>query len=352
MNCPECGYQLGPFEQACPKCVHLGETRLMYTERAFAPAQSSRAEIPHKVCLNCGQPAVLQMDVCRRCGQPFPPMNSTCKTAYGLPLPPAGRTRSRNTDRSLVYLFVGAVLFTLVALAVMARTSQHRQDSASGLLFFDSGGGAFEGGLAQVPAVNTQQMQNRLLQSGAATGGEIEVSLAWNTLTDLDIQVRDPYGELITASHPRSSHGGAQDVDANPTPTTMEGSMLAEEGKNPGIENVLPIPDMLVDRDRTFSPLGGSGDISDVMPEAEGKAPPLYTHAPVEHIYFSRASKGVYCVFVHCYMWRELDSTPLTFTIEIRSHSKVFRQITSTIGPGSYITTNASPIQVCQFEYR
>src|SRR5437588_8920507 len=28
--------------------------------------------IPHKICQNCGQPAVLDMPACRRCGQVFP----------------------------------------------------------------------------------------------------------------------------------------------------------------------------------------------------------------------------------------------------------------------------------------
>src|SRR5579862_1227150 len=80
MSCPNCGYQLGPFEQTCPKCADLGQTRQMPNPGV------SPATIPHKICFNCRQPAVLTMDVCRRCGQPFPPLPAT-PVPFAAPFP-------------------------------------------------------------------------------------------------------------------------------------------------------------------------------------------------------------------------------------------------------------------------
>ncbi len=88
-------------------------------------------------------------------------------------------------------------------------------------------------------AVDEKQFDARLASAAAATGGEVEVSPAWNTLSDLDLQVRDPSGEITAANHPRSSSGGVQDVDANPTLLTPAGQALVEEGKPCGAENVL-----------------------------------------------------------------------------------------------------------------
>ena len=249
---------------------------------------------------------------------------------------------------------LGILFLLLLGIGVFALSSRPYTRSsagaASGLFLIDSVGGNSGNGLVHAPAVDAQQMQNRLVQAGASTGGEVEVSLAWNTLTDLDIQIVDPFGEKIAADHPRSAHAGIQDVDANPTPTTMEGSMLSAEGRNPGIANVLPIPQMLVDSDDHS---GISGLFRDSpLPAADGKAPARYTRKPVEHIYFAHAPKGIYTVYVHCYMWRESDEIPLPFTVQVRSNGKVFHQVTGTIGPASYITTDTAPIQVCQFEIR
>src|SRR5262249_37045242 len=134
--------------------------------------------------------------------------------------------------------------------------------------------------LTNTPAVGSAQIDQRLLDASAKTGGEIEVSLAWNTLTDLDIQVADPNGELITASHPRSATGGLQDVDANPTPMTLEGSALFNRGINPGPGAVVDLPEVLVDlMDRAGSKelMRGMEGLSSM----EGRAPSSYTRSPV-----------------------------------------------------------------------
>ncbi|HLK57958.1 MAG TPA: hypothetical protein VKU00_15430 [Chthonomonadaceae bacterium] len=364
MHCPRCGYHLGPFETSCPKCAHLAQT---HPSQAQPPAPSGHvgnAALPpaYKVCPACQQPAVLTMERCRRCGNPFPPQPYATP-----PLPPVGygapsasiapqseyasqeysnALRSRRANAALYG--VCALFLLLFAIGVLALSSQRRQGGGSGI--FLVGSGPSNDNSSPFPAIDEQQLASRLTHAGATTGGEVEVSLAWNTLTDLDIQVRDPSGELISASHPRSQSGGIQDVDANPTPTTLEGSMLAAEGKNPGPENVLPVSEELVDLEDKIgmpSDFGGSG-----LPGFEDKAPPRYTRKPVEHIYFAHASKGIYTVYAHCYMWREPNSTPLPYTVQIRSHGKAMITTTGTIGPESYITYNAAPIQVCQFEMR
>ena len=383
MSCPQCGYQLGPFEQSCPKCAHLAQTQqanpMTYVSSTpnlpmQAPFHGQTSTMPpgasYKVCPTCQQPAVLSMDLCRRCGYRYPPqpyVSSPASTdVYGVPAAPfpsygqpgySGAqeypvtNHPRRANRSLYA--IGAVIGILFLIGALALSLQRRPGPASGLFLIDSGSGQSGNGLIQAPAVDAQQLDKRLVQAGATTGGEIEVSLAWNTLTDLDIQVRDPYGELISASHPHSAHDGVQDVDANPTPTTEEGQMLAMEGKNPGPANILPLPEILVDLSDKMDGYGLPGDADGLrLPGSEGKAPARYTRKPVEHIYFAHAPKGTYTVYAHCYMWREPNSTPLPFTVQIRSHGKVFHEISGVIGPASYITRDATPVRVCQFEMR
>jgi hypothetical protein len=214
----------------------------------------------------------------------------------------------------------------------------------SGMLLLPSGSLPAGGGIVGGLAIDPKQIDQRLVQAGASTGGDLEISLAWNSLTDLDLQVRDPSGEVIKASHRQSASGGVQDVDANPTLVTPEGSRRAEAGENPGPENVLPLPEMMVD-------LGDKLGLKDTIPGLSS-GPSKFTHTPVEHIYFAHAPQGTYTVYANCYSWREPNQNPLPFTILIRSHGQVFYETAGTLGPANYITDNTQPTQVCQFVVR
>ncbi|MGF1466959.1 MAG: YfaP family protein [Sandaracinaceae bacterium] len=46
------------------------------------------------------------------------------------------------------------------------------------------------------------------------SGGNIQITLAWNTQADLDLYVTDPFGETISYQQRRSQSGGQLDVDA------------------------------------------------------------------------------------------------------------------------------------------
>jgi hypothetical protein len=198
--------------------------------------------------------------------------------------------------------------------------------------------------------VDSQQMDSRLALAAATTGGDLEISLAWNTLSDLDLQVCDPSGEQIAADHPRSASGGVQDVDANPTLLTPEGENRIAMGQIPGRENVLDLPESLVDLDRKFGLPEGLQGLN--LPSDGAKAAAHWTRQPIEHIYFARALRGTYIVRAHCYSWREPDATPLPYTVEIRSHHRVVYRTVGTIGPASFVGEGAGPIEVCRFEQR
>jgi len=45
--------------------------------------------------------------------------------------------------------------------------------------------------------------------------GEVQVSVSWDALTDVDLHVTDPAGEEIYFSHKTSASGGSLDLDAN-----------------------------------------------------------------------------------------------------------------------------------------
>ena len=191
--------------------------------------------------------------------------------------------------------------FVLV-LAAYVLTHAPRQALQPGLVMVQSGGERRGPGATGAPAVDAQQIDQRLTAAAATTGGEVEVSLAWNSLSDLDLEVRDPAGELITAHHPQSASGWIQDVDANPTLLTEAGSQQVDAGQYPGPGDVLPVPDVLVDLDEKLpQDLRGLA----TLPRSDGKAPSRFTRRPVEHIYFARAPKGTYTVYAHCYSWRE-----------------------------------------------
>jgi hypothetical protein len=225
---------------------------------------------------------------------------------------------------------------------IFSPASRHRASSGWQLLPSDGRQRGFS--LVQAPPVNAAQIDRRLTDAAAATGGELEISLAWNTLTDLDLEVRDPTGELTWAEHRRSASGGVQDVDANPTPLTPEGERRYLAGQIPGAENVIPVPDFMIDLPEGIPELDWQG--------SDWKAPSRYTRAPVEHIYFARAPKGTYTVYASCFWWREPDRNPLPCTILVRSRGKVLYQVSGLLGPANYVADGARPIQVCQFVIR
>jgi hypothetical protein len=194
-------------------------------------------------------------------------------------------------------------------------------------------------------AIDPQQIESRLAQTGATIGGELEISLAWNSMSDLDIQVVAPSGEQVDAKNAYARCGGVQDVDANPTPLTDVGSLRAERGQIPGAENIMPL------RDHT---LGGAlegqlGDIERMLGKAMNRAPSHYSRTPVEHIYFERATKGEYKVLVNCFCWREPSKMPLPFTIQVRSRGRVVQTVAETIGPSSFCVEGTGSMEICRF---
>ena len=338
MQCPRCGYILDAFDPTCPKCAYLARTG------QTLPPSSNAASIPpmatgpfptgqeYKVCPACSQRAILSMPVCGRCGY-----------QYGF----QSRQKERRTAAFVGGLLLLVVLLGFVGYCLAPKAGSAGSGGKTGLLMLPTANGGAGSSMVGA-AVDSSQIQQRLLERTATTGGEIEVSLAWNTLTDLDLQVRDPSGELITAAHPHSASGGEQDVDANPTVTTPEGSMRAMQGLNPGPENVIPLPEFMIDMDKKIGMPDEMKELSRLSGQGD-KAPPRYTHAPVEHIYFAHAPKGTYTVYAQCYSWREPNANPLPFTVEVRTFGKVFNQTSGTIGPANYITDNTAPTQVCQF---
>ncbi|USR92143.1 hypothetical protein NEA10_05305 [Phormidium yuhuli AB48] len=57
---------------------------------------------------------------------------------------------------------------------------------------------------------NTQASGDPVLGSG-----DVQVTLRWNTIDDLDLAVRDPNGDTIFFAEPSSPSGGQLDVDSN-----------------------------------------------------------------------------------------------------------------------------------------
>jgi len=60
-------------------------------------------------------------------------------------------------------------------------------------------------------------LAGRLQQAGAKTG-DIQFSLMWRDINDIDLHCIDPKGEEIWFNHTRSASGGRLDVDANAGP--------------------------------------------------------------------------------------------------------------------------------------
>jgi hypothetical protein len=60
------------------------------------------------------------------------------------------------------------------------------------------------------------------VQRAGGRSGDVQVSLAWNNVNDLDLHVVDPRGEEIYYQHRNSRSGGRLDVDMNVTPQTAQ----------------------------------------------------------------------------------------------------------------------------------
>jgi uncharacterized protein YfaP (DUF2135 family) len=65
-------------------------------------------------------------------------------------------------------------------------------------------------------AVLADEISHRLREAGARSG-DVQCSLMWNNLNDLDLHCVDPNGEEIYYQHRESRSGGLLDVDMNAT---------------------------------------------------------------------------------------------------------------------------------------
>lgn len=130
------------------------------------------------------------------------------------------------------------------------------------------------------------EVGRRLWMAGAQTG-DVQVSLAWNNMNDIDLHVVSPTGEQIFFGHRRSRCGGCLDVDMNVYPFNPQ-----------AVENV-------------FWP--------------HGLAPP-----------------GVYTVFVHHYRRHvPQNATPFEVHVLVKNHKEVFRGV---------VQYGQRPILVAQFD--
>jgi hypothetical protein len=82
-----------------------------------------------------------------------------------------------------------------------------------------------------LPATTTTTLTSSVsLPPGVVLGsGDVQVTLAWNSLADLDVGVYDPWGEYVSYEFPSSSSGGQLDVDAN---------YPCETASTPAVENI------------------------------------------------------------------------------------------------------------------
>jgi hypothetical protein len=223
--------------------------------------------------------------------------------------------------------------------------------AGSGSLLVLSSGNPSGSNLLAGPAVSSKQIDQRLTSAAATIGGEVEVSLAWNSWSDLDVQVRAPSGELINAYHPRSSSGGIQDVDANPTLMEPEQLRQTLQRGGAGMDNMDRMIYSLLEQGDDAG-MGKSLQQFSGMMGSDGKAPPIFSGKPIEHIFFARAPRGTYAVYARCYNWREHSRSPLPFTVQVRSKGKVFYETSGTIGPASFVMNHIEPTQVCEFVVR
>jgi hypothetical protein len=240
---------------------------------------------------------------------------------------------------------VAAILIVLAVVGgvmLVPRSKPGRASSRAGRT-----GGVIGGGLMSAAGIPSDQVDQRLLTAGANTGGDLEVSLAWNSFTDLDLQVGEPSGDRVDARNQYSRGGGEQDVDMNPTLLTPEGSLMAEREQPPGAAAVLPLTPAELEASRQME------GIQEMMRQAGmtgNRAPSRFSSTPVEHIFYTRAARGTYTVFVSCYSWREPNASPLPFTIDVRSHGRTLFHGTGSIGPRNWCADGAPPVAVYRFE--
>ncbi|HUS35076.1 MAG TPA: hypothetical protein VM680_06955 [Verrucomicrobiae bacterium] len=76
---------------------------------------------------------------------------------------------------------------------------------------------ALESTNTQSDALLLDDFSERLRQAGARSG-DVQVSLEWKSVNDLDLHVIDPSGERIFYNHRQSQSGGQLDVDMNAGP--------------------------------------------------------------------------------------------------------------------------------------
>ncbi len=357
MQCPTCGYVQQPFDRVCPKCSALARTGCLPLPPAPTVAGSSPAgaapQTAWKACPTCRLSVAYNCVVCPRCACRFgpyeisSPIPPTPQPTMFVPLSEISESirsdEKRRGKRQVAVLACASVVLLVVAVGIANVMTARPRGSTHAAT---SGGG---NGAGMFGAVGSDQIESRLAHESATTGGDLEISLAWNSLSDIDLQVTDPSGEEVSASHPRSESGGVQDVDANPTLLTPEGERRALMGQVPGGENTMALPEMLVDTDRSTGMPAGFPDLG--LGGFPGRAPGHWTRQPIEHVFFARAPSGVYSVRVHCYSWREPDPTPLPFTVEIRSHGSIVSRKIGTIGPASFASDGAAPTEACRYNY-
>lgn len=146
MQCNKCGFVLGPFDTRCPRCGQPAGAEAA-APPAAAPAPAGAA-VPSA-----------------------PPAAAPAPAGGAAPYVPAPARRSGMSGPAvlaLVVLLAGGLIAGLVVVAL-------KMAGGAGLRLVQSGPA---GSLLQAPAVSADQIGQRLTAAGAATGGEIEVSLA------------------------------------------------------------------------------------------------------------------------------------------------------------------------------
>ena len=86
-------------------------------------------------------------------------------------------------------------------------------------------------GVPTAVAAIASGIQGRVAKAGGRTG-EVQFSLAWHTLNDVDLHVIAPAGEHISYSHRTSVCRGNLDVDMNATTSDSDETLSAEPVEN------------------------------------------------------------------------------------------------------------------------